>query len=194
MPRPPSPPELSPLERTALWVQAQAAQSYARDPQPPSPARSSTTTKTTSSYRTTASSDAVSLKPTSLVRSSSMQHQTPSTRSARPPSASATHRPRYDSRARRSSLPFPQSPPGSGYPVQLEVAAPRRPESEEPKASITPPPVRRLQADASSRPQAQTPRPSLRKQRRPSLIEQIIIFGTPGTRRKEEPGGSRRKT
>ena len=190
MPRPPSPPDLSPLERTALWVQAQAAQSYARDSQLPSPARSSATTQTTATNRTTASSDAVSLKPTSLARSSSMQQ--PSTRSTRPPSATTTQRPRYDSRARRSSLPFPQSPPGSGYPVQLEVA-PRRPESTEPKASIFPFAAR--PADTKSRLQAPpTPRPSLRKQRRPSLIEQIISIGTPSTRRKEDPGGSRKKT
>lgn len=190
MPRPPSPPQLSPLERTALWVQAQAALSYAPHPQPPSPARSST--KTESSYRTTASSEAVSFKPPSLARSPSMQNQSTSTR---PPSATATHRPRYDSRTRRSSLPFPQSPPGSGYPVQLEVAQPPRPESQVPKASHAP--YISSPADASSPPQAPpTPRSSLslRKQRRPSLIEHIISFGTPGSRRKEEPGAPRKKT
>ncbi|TFK87595.1 hypothetical protein K466DRAFT_490500 [Polyporus arcularius HHB13444] len=86
----------------------------------------------------------------------------------RPPSAKTTQRPRYDSRSRRSSLPFPQSPPGSGYPMPLEVASPRS-ESEDRKASklskLAPP-----------------------KQRRPSLVEQIISIGSPGQRRREEPG------
>ncbi|KAI0720083.1 hypothetical protein C8T65DRAFT_634810 [Cerioporus squamosus] len=179
MPRDASPPELSSLERTALWVQAQAmlAQSSSQT-SPPSPARSS---KTTSSYRTTMSSDGVSLKP-SLARSSSMQQST----HTRPPSAKTTQRPRYDSRTRRSSLPFPQSPPGSGYPVPLEVASPRRSESDDRKASyllkLAPP------LDAKSCPQSSTPRPSLRKQRRPSLIDQIISIGSPGQRRREEPG------
>ena len=133
MPRDQSPPELSPLQRTALWVQAQAALAppYAES-QPPSPARSST--KTSSSYRTTTSSDETSLKP-SLARTSSMQQQ-PSTHK-RAPSTTATHRPQYDSRSRRSSLPFPQSPPGSGYPMALDVAPPRRPEGEDRKASTS---------------------------------------------------------
>ena len=183
MPRDASPPELSSLERTALWVQAQAAyaQSSAETSSPPSPSRSS---KTTSSHRTTMSSDGVSMKP-SLGRSSSMQQST----HTRPPSAKTTQRPRYDSRTRRSSLPFPQSPPGSGYPIPLEVATPRPPESEDRKASrlskLAPP------FDAKSCPQSSTPRPSLRKQRRPSLIEQIISIGSPGRRRREESGSKK---
>ncbi|RDX51170.1 hypothetical protein OH76DRAFT_355533 [Lentinus brumalis] len=176
MPRDASPPELSSLERTALWVQTQAA--FSSQASPSSPARSS---QTTSSYRTTMSSDRVSLKP-SLARSSSMQQST----HTRPPSAKTTQRPRYDSRSRRSSLPFPQSPPGSGYTMPLEVASPHRSESEDRKASklskLAPP------FDAKSCPQSSTPRPSLRKQRRPSLVEQIISIGSPGQRRREEPG------
>ncbi|RPD82266.1 hypothetical protein L226DRAFT_528454 [Lentinus tigrinus ALCF2SS1-7] len=161
MPRDASPPELSSLERTALWVQAQTAFAQpSAETSPLSPSRSSKTTD--SSYRTTMSSDGVSLKP-SLARSSSMQQST----HTRPPSAKNNQRPRYDSRTRRSSLPFPQSPPGSGYPIPLEVAAPHPPESEVRKSP--------------------TPRPSLRKQRRPSLIEQIISIGSPGQRRREEP-------
>ncbi|KAH9932020.1 uncharacterized protein BXZ73DRAFT_77545 [Epithele typhae] len=165
MPRPPSPP-LSPHERTALWVQAQAAQAYAHDQHsqhsPVSPARSST--KTESTHRTTQSSDAVSYQhqPPSLMRAASLQQSSSSTR---PPKARDTQRPRYDSRTRRSSLPFPQSPPGSGYPVQLEICPPRSPSTR-------------------------TPRPSLRKERRPSLIDQLISFGTPSIRRKDGPSDS----
>ncbi|KAI8990616.1 hypothetical protein BD414DRAFT_484197 [Trametes punicea] len=154
MPRTASPPELSPLERTALWVQAQAEQTY-EQPRPPSPARASS--QTSSSYRTTYSSE----------ESSWMSPAAPplTTRYATP-AANVPQRPRYDSRSRRSSLPFPQSPPGSGYPVPLEVAAPRRTEAEDKQPS----------------------RPSIRKQRRPSLIEQLITLGAPSQRRREDSG------
>ncbi|KAI0334314.1 hypothetical protein GY45DRAFT_1318312 [Cubamyces sp. BRFM 1775] len=155
MPRSASPSELSPLERTALWVQAQAQQSYDQS-RPSTPTR--TSVQTSSSYRTTSSSEESYLKsPVAppLISPYVM------------PAASLAQRPRYDSRSRRASLPFPQSPPGSGYPVPLEVASPRRPEAEDKKFE-------------------QTPRPSLRKQRRPSLIEQIITLGTPSQRRRED--------
>ncbi|KAI0660693.1 hypothetical protein C8Q70DRAFT_68573 [Cubamyces menziesii] len=154
MPRSASPSELSPLERTALWVQAQAQQSYDQS-RPSTPTR--TSIQTSSSNRTTSSTEESYLKsPVAppLISPYAM------------PAASLTQRPRYDSRSRRASLPFPQSPPGSGYPVPLEVASPRRPEAEDKKI----------------------PRPSLRKQRRPSLIEQIITLGTPSQRRREDSG------
>ncbi|KAI0800649.1 hypothetical protein C8Q74DRAFT_432021 [Fomes fomentarius] len=162
MQRAPSPPELTPHERTALWIQAQAslaAQTYA-DSQPPSPARSST--KTSSSYRNTTSSEETSLKP-SLTRTSTSMHHSTHTRA---PSASTTQRPRYDSRSRKSSHPFPVSPPGSGYPMPLEVHPPRQQESEGRKTPV--------------------PRPPLRKQRRPSLVEQIISIASPGQRRRAD--------
>ncbi|KAI0368829.1 hypothetical protein BV20DRAFT_968589 [Pilatotrama ljubarskyi] len=152
MPRDASPPELSPLERTALWVQAQAEQTY-EQPSPPLPARASI--QTSSSYRTTSSDESYAKSPLAPIHNPYAM-----------PAASVPQRPRYDSRSRRSSLPFPQSPPGSGYPVPLEVASPRRVEAEDKK----------------------TPRPSIRKQRRPSLIDQIISLGAPSQRRREDSG------
>ncbi|KAI0652475.1 hypothetical protein C8Q79DRAFT_922915 [Trametes meyenii] len=123
MPRSTSPAELSPHERTALWVRAQANQAY-EHPRPPSPTRASI--QTSSSYRTTSSSEESYQKSPvmpSMISPYAMQGS-----STLPP------RPRYDARSRRASLPFPQSPPGSGYPVPLEVVSPRRAEAEEKQA------------------------------------------------------------
>ncbi|KAI1793124.1 hypothetical protein LXA43DRAFT_283024 [Ganoderma leucocontextum] len=164
------------LERTALWIQAQDSlkvQHPLFSSASSSPARSST--KTSSTYRSTTSSEATSLKP-SLGKATSMQRSShrppPSTRApsthTRAPSTS-TQRPLHDSRTQRSMLPFPVSPAGSGYPVAMEVAAPRRPiaEGEDKKMLRLP----------------------VRKDRRPSLLDQIKQLGTPGHRRRDsEPG------
>ncbi|KAI0673752.1 hypothetical protein C8Q78DRAFT_1076725 [Trametes maxima] len=163
MPRSTSPAELSPHERTALWVRAQANQAY-EHPRPPSPTRASI--QTSSSYRTTSSSEE-SYQRSPVMPSAISPYATQGS-STLPP------RPRYDAHSRRASLPFPQSPPGSGYPVPLEVALPRHAKAE---------------AD-----EKQTPRPSLRKQRRPSLIEQIISLGSPSQRRSREESVRRGQT
>ena len=136
------------LERTALWIQAQDSLRVHHpqfSPPPPSPTRSST--KTSSTYRsTTSSSEAMSFKPPfsnpiSVQRSSHIPPpsvRAPSTRTHPRAPSTSTQRPLHESRTRRSSLPFPVSPPGSGYPVAMEVAAPRRPvtEGEDKKASV----------------------------------------------------------
>ncbi|OJT14404.1 hypothetical protein TRAPUB_9045 [Trametes pubescens] len=127
MPRDASPHELSSSERTALWVQAQAEQSY-EQPRPPSTRAS---IQTSSSYRTTSSSEESYLKSPVAV-------PVVSPYGVPPASMSQTQRPRYDSRSRRASMPFPQSPPGSGYPVPLVVATPRRAEPEDKVSSDKP--------------------------------------------------------
>ncbi|TBU62601.1 hypothetical protein BD310DRAFT_918761 [Dichomitus squalens] len=169
------------FERTALWVRAQATQQTFHSPStPPSLGRSSnTTTKTSSTYRTTTSSEATSLKPSLSYPVPTIQpsshHAPPSTRA--PPSththapSMSTHRPQHDSHTRHSSLPFPQSPPGSGYPVAMDVAVPRRPT-----------------ADGEDK---KLPRLPSRKERRPSLIEQIKHLGTPGPRRRDAESGKK---
>ncbi|OBZ79953.1 hypothetical protein A0H81_01556 [Grifola frondosa] len=104
-------PPLTPLERTARWVEAQAAQSH-HDSPPPSPADRSSTQASSSNRTTTSSEQSIprhpmAISPTTLLPSTSVRRQ------------------RADSRARGALQPFPQSPPGSGYPVPLEVAPPR---------------------------------------------------------------------
>ncbi|KAI0828890.1 hypothetical protein BC628DRAFT_1417281 [Trametes gibbosa] len=180
MPRDSSPAELSPLERTARWVEAQAGQTY-EQPRPPSPRPSVQTSS--SSYRTTSSSsDSYSKSPLAppIITAFAM------------PAAHVPHitqRPRYDSRSRRASLPFPQSPPGSGYPVPLEVVTPRKDAVEDNQVSSD----RALSRSERCTSEAtQTPRPSLRKQRRPSLIEQIISLGVPTQRRSSREESVRR--
>ncbi|KAI0778790.1 hypothetical protein BD413DRAFT_465136 [Trametes elegans] len=168
MPRHSSPPDLSPLQRTARWVEAQAEQAYDH-PRPPSPRRASV--HPSSSYRTTSSSD-------------DSYPKSPVTTPYAMPAANVSQRPLYDARSRRASLPFPQSPPGSGYPLPLEVAAPRRAEPEEKKVSS----ARLVASPLEDNNSPQIPRPSLRKQRRPSLIEQLISFSAPSQRRREESG------
>ncbi|KAI0640028.1 hypothetical protein C8Q77DRAFT_1225918 [Trametes polyzona] len=180
MPRDSSPPELSPSDRTALWVQAQAGQTYDHS-RPPSPARASI--QTSSSYRTTATSSSEEGYFRSPVAPAITSH-------AMPPATSQTQRPKYDSRSRRASMPFPQSPPGSGYPVPLEVASPRREASESSKQVSRGKPLSRPERCPSEATVQTAPpsRPSLRKQRRPSLIDQIISLGMPSQRRREESG------
>lgn len=174
MPRDASPHELSSSERTALWVQEQASQAY-EQPRPPSPR---TSIQTSSSYRTTSSSEESYLKSPVAV-------PVVSPYGVPPASMSQTQRPRYDARSRRASMPFPQSPPGSGYPVPLVVATPRRAGPEENKVSSDEPLPRPERYSSKA---LQTPRPSIRKQRRPSLIEQIISLGAPSQRRREDSG------
>ena len=196
-------PSMSPddsYERTALWVRAQSTQQVFHSPStPPSLGRSSTTTKSASTHRTTTSSEAMSLRPSLSHTAPTMQPSThpppPSTRATpsthtRAPSTS-THRPRYDSRTRHSSFPFPQSPPGSGYPVAMDVAVPRRQmaEAEEKQASRNT--SSEIASDRCDHGRLQLPRPPFRKERRPSLIEQIKHLGTPGHRRRDSESGKK---
>ncbi|KAH9849254.1 hypothetical protein C2E23DRAFT_870780 [Lenzites betulinus] len=180
MPRDSSPAELSPLERTARWVEAQAEQTYEL-PRPPSPR---TSIQTSSSYRTTTSSSEDGSPKSPLAPPIISPFAMPA---AHVPYA--TQRPRYDSRSRRASLPFPQSPPGSGYPAPLEVVPPRRDVPEDKQVSRARPLSRRERCTSEA---TQTPRPSIRKQRRPSLIEQIISLGVPGQRRSSREESVRR--
>lgn len=121
-------------ERTKRWVEAQARQTSYEEPSPPpspppvpraSPPR--TPSKEPSSNRTTASSDQSMLHravPTPL--------PTPLSPASPTSSGHLIHAPSTRSRGRgrgvmgsRLPMPFPQSPPGSGYPMILEVGPPR---------------------------------------------------------------------
>ncbi|TCD69537.1 hypothetical protein EIP91_007160 [Steccherinum ochraceum] len=144
----------SPLERTALWVEAQSRESYDHASPPPSPTSSSMKGSSSSpaSNRTTASSE--------QSFSSTMQRRGPPPS----PSAATTMRP-FPTYAPSSSNvypqspqrhAFPQSPPGTGYPMMLQVVPPRA-EAE------------RTQSKAS--------RPSFAKKRRPSLLNKITSLG-----------------
>ncbi|OCH93990.1 hypothetical protein OBBRIDRAFT_789694 [Obba rivulosa] len=129
-------PLISSLERTARWVETQAGQTYEDLPRsspsssltrlPPSPISNRTTTS--SDQTATTQSSGPGVRPVPPAFGSSMQN-VPSARSHQT----------------GPSFPFPQSPPGSGFPVQLEIAPPR--------------------ADGSK-----VPRPPTKK-RRPSLID-----------------------
>ncbi|GBE88827.1 hypothetical protein SCP_1402340 [Sparassis crispa] len=93
------------LERTARWVEMQAAESD-HAPRPPSPS----STRQSPSTRTTTTSDRKSLP----------QHPSP------PNPAPSMPRRHSDAPAKSAALlPFPQSPPGSGYPMSLEMGPPR---------------------------------------------------------------------
>lgn len=108
--------------RTAHWVEAQASQSYTRSPDSPSPPPSPPPFDTSSlSNRTTTSSDQSFVRyPPALVPPFH-----PSMSSAPLPTLRRTHQ-RVNSHSNpHSPLPFPQSPPGSGYPMPLQVAPPR---------------------------------------------------------------------
>lgn len=136
-------------DRTLEWVEQQSAMRYsppAYDPPPSTvaPAPSSVSRTHSSSTRTNSFSEQSSAGPST------------NRRRAMPPSPSHTN-PVPHTLARAPSheqrvLPFPQSPPGTGYPMAMEVAAPR---------IETPRPTR----------------PSLLKKRRPSIAEQVKSFG-----------------
>ncbi|PIL31383.1 hypothetical protein GSI_06083 [Ganoderma sinense ZZ0214-1] len=69
----------------------------------------------------------------------------------------------------------------------MEVAAPRPPVTEAEDKKASKPSSRTGPIDATESPQML--RPPLRKDRRPSLLEQIKQLGTPGHRRRDsEPG------
>jgi len=136
------------LDRTAQWVEAQAAETYDESP-PPSPSPSPE--RCSQSNRTTVSSDQSFASPSTLVLphlTARMQHTNQ----------------REDTRA-ASTLPFPRSPPGSGYPVPLKRAPPRADRQEDGTKTAGPP----------------------KKKRTSSLLESIKAFSTPSVQwRREE--------
>ena len=120
--------------RTAQWVAAQADEVY--DPvrsQPPSPVLAMATVRyPRDSKRTTASSEQ-SIATTST---SAPRRQRDRQGSLPPPYAGPVtnysaalphHTVRETPRGERRRMPFPQSPPGSGYPLMLQVDPPRAP-------------------------------------------------------------------
>lgn len=175
--------------RTAEWVREQTTQVYA----PPPPSSSSTSSPTsmsrrTSSNRTTSSSEQSVAGPSSAHRHRGVPPSPSHTSPFPSPTASGLS---WDT---QRGLPFPQSPPGSGYPCALEVAAPR---AEPERVSLG----RSSDRDAYSRciaALAQPRRPSILKKRRPSLVDHVRSYSSmtiPWKRdeggRKEEPGKQR---
>ncbi|CAL1712460.1 unnamed protein product [Somion occarium] len=154
------------LERTARWVEAQARQTY--DDSPSSP---SSSTKQPSSNRTTTSSDQSMLHRAIPLPS---PLQLPPTQS--PQMQAQRSRGRKASIDIRTPLPFPQSPPGSGYPVMLDVDPPRAVAGLE----------RTRSHSQNQSKQGSIPRPTYAKKRRPSLLGQIIALGTPSSTRKRD--------
>ncbi|GJE85412.1 hypothetical protein PsYK624_014910 [Phanerochaete sordida] len=130
-------------DRTHEWVEQQSSMRYsprAYDPPPASVAVSAPgSVSRTHSSSTTTFSEQSSAGPSTLRRRA-------------PPSPSHTNSVPASPHEQRV-LPFPQSPPGSGYPMVMQVAAPR---VEAPRPT----------------------RPSLLKKRRPSIAEQVKSFGS----------------
>ncbi|KAH8070766.1 hypothetical protein BXZ70DRAFT_775421 [Cristinia sonorae] len=152
----------SPLERTALWVEAQTQQSYADASPPPSPTSSimknssSPSSTPPQSNRTTASSEQSIATASSTARRRGPPPSPSAASAMRPfpitvPSSSNVH-----TLGTQRQLPFPQSPPGTGYPMALEVVPPR------------------VEAERS---QSKASRPSMVKKRRPSLLGRISSLG-----------------
>ncbi|KAF7791720.1 hypothetical protein EIP86_002744 [Pleurotus ostreatoroseus] len=122
-------------DRTSEWVSAQVGQAY--DSLPPSPTTAATTMSmrmaaSPSSNRTTASSEQSLATASTNFSSASMRHRRGSERHAAPLHTSpvanfsgSTVPPASLSARDQVRMPFPQSPPGSGYPLMLEVAPPR---------------------------------------------------------------------
>jgi len=173
-------------ERTFDWVESQAEVKYSPPPSPPSLSGFSTVRahnhqpppsllpQESGSNRTTASSEqSMQSGGAALGRRESKRrggpppsplhiNPVPSASSRGPPPASVLMRVGSQREGRelrhkpRLQLPFPQSPPGSGYPMALQVAPPRSPEIQE-----------------GSRSGIKVSKPVLTRKRRPSLIEQI---------------------
>ncbi|KIP05945.1 hypothetical protein PHLGIDRAFT_19578 [Phlebiopsis gigantea 11061_1 CR5-6] len=139
--------------RTVEWVEQQSAVRYSSvryDP-PPSPTLPSSSTvsmsrTSSSTTRTTSGSEQSfagqsTLKRRGVPPSPSLMNPVPSPIT---PVSSSSH---------ERAFPFPQSPPGSGYPMVLQVDPPR-------VDTVRP------------------TRPSLLKKRRPSLVDQVKSFGS----------------
>ncbi|KAK7690279.1 hypothetical protein QCA50_006934 [Cerrena zonata] len=77
----------------------------------------------------------------------------------------------------RPPLPFPQSPPGSGYPMVLEIGPPR----VEPQLQRS-----RSQSQGGHSKQESISRPTYVKKRRPSLLGQLIAPLTQNMRKRED--------
>ncbi|KAF9812847.1 hypothetical protein IEO21_05947 [Rhodonia placenta] len=109
-----SAPPSSALDRTTQWVQAQAAETYDDVSPPPLPQLDSNSPEQypQSNRNTSSSGQSFATPPApvqfSPIASTSMQRS----------------RPRKESNA-TGMLPFPRSPPGSGYPMPLEMDPPR---------------------------------------------------------------------
>lgn len=175
------------FERTAMWVEAQARQSYnSSSASSPPPTPSSTSTHALPSNRTTASSEQELTRTISRRRAVAPPPPSPSypyPSSTTPfPVAPAPSSPypfpsqgpsqSKHTRSHRSDsvrMPFPQGPPGSGYPLMLEVGPPRP------------------EADHGSR--GKSSRPSIVKKRRPSLLGQIKSLGAPNVQWKRDDNG-----
>lgn len=117
-------PSSSKLNRTAEWVQLQSAVRYSTqsyDP-PPSPTLPSPTavSRTSSSTRTTSCSDQSLAGPSTLKR----RGPPPSPAHTNPIPSPLCTSPSVLHDGQRA-FPFPQSPPGSGYPLAMEVVTPR---------------------------------------------------------------------
>ncbi|KAL4247591.1 hypothetical protein ABKN59_007732 [Abortiporus biennis] len=173
------------LARTQLWVDSQASVKYSP---PPSPSQSSLINPNggtpSSSNRTTASSEqSISAIPRRRGVPPSPLNLNPIPTSSRtiipqssipptpPPKLGRSSSVRHQER-QLPPLPFPQSPPGSGYPMILQVAPPR--------------------ADAQGSNRGKPPRTTLVRKRRPSLISQIMSIGSP-TKEKGDEGTLRRR-
>lgn len=124
-----------PRDRTTEWVAAQDGQTY--DSLPPSPttaaAAMSMRAPRPSSNRTTASEQSLATTSTNLSGASvaPTRRRRASERHAPPPHTSPVTNfgggvpPASYSARDQVRMPFPQSPPGSGYPLMLEVVPPR---------------------------------------------------------------------
>lgn len=111
-------------DRTAEWVAAQANAVYDPVSQPPSPILAATTMsqRTPHSNRTTVSSEQ------SIGASETSRHRDrhPSLSQLSPVPNYAASVPHHVITTREQTrFAFPQSPPGSGYPLMLEVIPPR---------------------------------------------------------------------
>ncbi|EKM57737.1 uncharacterized protein PHACADRAFT_251555 [Phanerochaete carnosa HHB-10118-sp] len=109
-------------DRIAEWVEQQSAMRYSpRSYDPPPritiPAPSSVSRTGSSSTRTTSFSEQSSAGPSTLKR----RAVPPSPSHTNPISMTVAPAPPHEQR----TPPFPQSPPGSGYPMAMEVASPR---------------------------------------------------------------------
>ncbi|KAJ3556700.1 hypothetical protein NM688_g1884 [Phlebia brevispora] len=111
--------------RTAQWVIAQAGQTY--ESLPPSPTFAAATMRIApSSNRTTASSEqSLATSSTMPTRRYGSERHLSSSHTNPIPNYSVAVPPANLSAREQMKLPFPQSPPGSGYPLMLEVASPR---------------------------------------------------------------------